>query len=219
MTEQEWATCIDPNAMLEFVIRIRKSSQRKMRLFACACCRKIWHRLDDRSRKLVEVAEQWADGLLNRQQRRQILGHLGRTSQFGLARSWQFWGAASWACDTNAYGAARYSMTAIAQDLVDVARLNPNDAELLDTCGILRDMFGNLFRCIAIAPTWLVWHDRTVPRLAQTIYKDHAFDLLPILADALEEAGCTNADILNHCRQPGEHVRGCWVVDLLLGKS
>jgi hypothetical protein len=61
--------------------------------------------------------------------------------------------------------------------------------------------------------------NNTVIALAEAIYDERAFDRLPILADALEEAGCTNADILNHCRQPGEHVRGCWVVDLILGKE
>jgi hypothetical protein len=63
------------------------------------------------------------------------------------------------------------------------------------------------------------WLTSTVTSLAQAIYTDRAFDRLPILADALEDAGCTNQDILAHCRQPGEHVRGCWVVDLLLAKS
>jgi hypothetical protein len=73
--------------------------------------------------------------------------------------------------------------------------------------------------CTDVETIWLAWNDGIVPKLAQAIYDDRVFDRLPILADALEEAGCTNADILNHCRQPGEHVRGCWVVDLLLGKS
>ena len=63
------------------------------------------------------------------------------------------------------------------------------------------------------------WLTSTVEQLAESIYADRAFDRLPILADALEDAGCTNADILNHCRQPGEHVRGCWVIDLLTGRS
>jgi len=83
---------------------------------------------------------------------------------------------------------------------------------------LLRDIFGNPFRGASVDSHWLVWNDGTVPRLAQAIYDERAFDRLSILADALEEAGCTDADILNHCRQPGEHVRGCWVVDLLLGK-
>jgi hypothetical protein len=74
---------------------------------------------------------------------------------------------------------------------------------------------GNPFHPIALDPMWLM---PSVKHLAEAIYEDRAFDRLPILADALEDAGCTNADILNHCRQPGEHVRGCWVVDLLLDK-
>jgi hypothetical protein len=63
------------------------------------------------------------------------------------------------------------------------------------------------------------WNDGTIKRLAQALYDDQAFDGLPILADALTDSGCTDDDILNHCRLPGEHVRGCWVIDLLLGKG
>ncbi len=70
-----------------------------------------------------------------------------------------------------------------------------------------------------INPDWLAWNDATVRNIAKAIYDEQAFDRMPILADALEDAGCDNADILRHCREPGEHVRGCWVVDLLLGKS
>jgi hypothetical protein len=83
---------------------------------------------------------------------------------------------------------------------------------------LLRDIFGNPFQPPTLAPAWLAWNNATIPRLAQEIYDSRAFERLPILADALEEAGCTNADILNHCRQPGPHARGCWVVDLILGK-
>jgi hypothetical protein len=69
---------------------------------------------------------------------------------------------------------------------------------------------------VVINPTWLT---STVLALANGIYQEKAFDRMPILADALQDAGCDNEDILNHCRQPGEHVKGCFVVDLLLGKS
>jgi hypothetical protein len=84
---------------------------------------------------------------------------------------------------------------------------------------ILHDLFGNPFRPVALDAACLVWNDGTIPKLAQAIYEERAFNRLPILADALEEAGCTDADILGHCRQPGSHVRGCWVVDAILGKS
>jgi hypothetical protein len=77
----------------------------------------------------------------------------------------------------------------------------------------------NIFHPCSLDSTWLSWHNCTAVKLAQTIYTERAFDRLPILADALEEAGCDNADLLAHCRQPGVHARGCWVVDLVLGKE
>jgi hypothetical protein len=86
-------------------------------------------------------------------------------------------------------------------------------------CYFLRDIFGNPFRSISVNSRWVDWNDGIVVKLAQRIYDDRAFDRLPILADALEEAGCTNQDILGHCRIQGEHVRGCWLVDLLLDKE
>lgn len=81
---------------------------------------------------------------------------------------------------------------------------------------IFHDIFGNPFRPVTINPRWLT---ETVVALATGIYSERAFDRMPILADALEDAGCDHADILDHCRSNGPHVRGCWVVDLLLGKS
>jgi hypothetical protein len=94
--------------------------------------------------------------------------------------------------------------------------------------GLLHDLFGNPFRPLPLAQgenarlkQWrrsLAWKGATVPNLAQTIYDERQFDRLTILADALEQAGCTEAEILNHCREPGPHVRGCWVVDLVLNK-
>jgi hypothetical protein len=84
---------------------------------------------------------------------------------------------------------------------------------------VLRDVVHAPYRAVHGRASWRGWNNGIVRRLAEVIYKERNFDLIPILADALEEAGCTDADILNHCRRPGEHVRGCWVVDLLLGKS
>jgi hypothetical protein len=88
--------------------------------------------------------------------------------------------------------------------------------EDLAQCALLRCIFGNPFRPAAVDSAWLT---PGVVELARAIYDDRAFERMPILADALEEAGCTNADILTHCRLPGPHVRGCWVVDLVLGKE
>jgi hypothetical protein len=72
---------------------------------------------------------------------------------------------------------------------------------------------------VTIAPAWAAWNDATVVKLAQAIYDDRAFDRMPILADALEEAGCHDADIRTHCRQPGPHALGCWVIDSILRRD
>ncbi len=85
--------------------------------------------------------------------------------------------------------------------------------------GLIRDVFGNPFQPSSISPLARARNNCTILKLAQGIYTDNAFDRLPILANALEDAGCDNANILAHCRGGGEHVRGCWVVDLILGKQ
>jgi hypothetical protein len=89
----------------------------------------------------------------------------------------------------------------------------------LQQCQLLRDIVGDPFRPAAVAPAWLAWGGGTAPKLARAVYDEHAFDRLPVLADALEEAGCTDRTILGHLRGSGPHVRGCWAVDLLLGKE
>ena len=81
------------------------------------------------------------------------------------------------------------------------------------------DTSQNPFAPADINPEWLTARDGAVAKLAQRIYEDRCFDHLPILADALEEAGCTTEGILAHCRSPGPHVRGCWVVDRILAKD
>ena len=98
----------------------------------------------------------------------------------------------------------------------DIGPAWTNDQE----CRLLRDIFGPLpFRPVVIPPSVLGWGNGTVRKLAVAIYDERSFDRLPNLADALEEAGCQDEDILGHCRRPGPHVRGCWVVDSILGKQ
>jgi hypothetical protein len=91
--------------------------------------------------------------------------------------------------------------------------------ELKVQCQLLRCIFGHPFRTATLAPEWLAWNAGTALKIARAVYEERAFDRLPILADALEDAGCDDADILAHCRGGGPHVRGCWVVDLILGKQ
>jgi hypothetical protein len=92
-------------------------------------------------------------------------------------------------------------------------------AALRRQADLLRDLFGSPFRPVLFDLAWLSWGGGVIPNLAAAIYAEGAFERLPILADALEQAGCDNADLLGHCRGRGPHVPGCWVVDLLLGKQ
>ncbi|MBA4187256.1 MAG: hypothetical protein C0467_04475 [Planctomycetaceae bacterium] len=89
--------------------------------------------------------------------------------------------------------------------------------ERIAHCHLLRDVFGNPFRPVAFAAEW---RTSTVVAIAQQMYESRDFSAMPILADALQDAGCDNDDILTHCRDANfVHVRGCWVVDLVLGKE
>src|SRR5436305_432536 len=92
-------------------------------------------------------------------------------------------------------------------------------AELQEQTALLRDIFGNPFCPVSAAPSWLAWGGGTVVRMAEAIYEERRFEDLPYLGDALEGAGCDNQDLLAHCRTPETHVRGCWVVDLVLDRA
>jgi hypothetical protein len=220
MTEQEWLDCADPVAcpdpqkMLEFLQG--KASHRKLRLFACACCRRIWAWLDDLNKRAVEAAEQFADGLVSEQAcidcRDAAYDPYAETEQGGQPVSSS---AVQWAAGPREHFIDRAGHVARCCQLV----LSYSGAEPDIQASLLHDIFGNPFRPISIPPAVLAWNDGTLPRLAQAIYEERAFNRLPILADALEDAGCNDADILRHCRGGGEHVRGCWVVDLVLGKE
>lgn len=129
-----------------------------------------------------------------------------RPSDYNEPTSWNN-DAAAWVAQTAAQPAAwidrKWDSTILTAERMAIAKL-------------IRDIFGNPFRPVAADPSWLL---PKMVGLAQGIYGERAFDRMPILADALEKAGCADADILGHCRRPDEHVRGCWVVDLLLGKK
>jgi hypothetical protein len=210
MTEAEWLAGEDPMALLKAArYRFR---HRKTRLFAVACCRLIWHLLtDQRSREAVEVAERYADGRasdedLHRAAVAALAAHEEAFKAKGKEGACGEW-AAPHAADPFAFRAATNAswMAAVAAQ-----GLRHVQADLV------RDIVGNPFRPAKLNWSWLT---PDALALARTIYDDRAFDRLPILADALEEAGCTDADLLAHCRGLGPHARGCWAVDLLLGRG
>ena len=213
MDEAEWLACKDPTPMLGFLCG--RASERKLRLFACACCRKVWHHMtSDRSRHAVGAAERFADGecdtvVLQRAQR----------AANAVCNSYRYRdGDVAWSQAPAASSAALVDARTAAVRSSSEIRW-PAGKGSTGQVRLLRDIIGNPFRPIPVDLSWLAWNDGTVVRLAQAIYDERAFDRLPVLADALEEAGCHDADILAHCRQPGEHVRGCWVVDPILGKE
>jgi hypothetical protein len=97
--------------------------------------------------------------------------------------------------------------------------LDAQDREEAEQRSILREVFGNPARPPRVMPNWLTWNNGTVRKLAQGIYDERAFDRLPILADALEDAGCGDADLLDHLRGPGPHLPGCWALDAVLRRE
>jgi hypothetical protein len=220
MTGAEWLACTEPVSMLK--ASRSRFKHRKLRLFAVACCRSIWKMLpDQRSRCAIEVAEKFADERATGDQLR-IAGadaeaaHNDAFKTYGKVQSCIEW-AAVYVAAPMAFRAAKNVSW-----MSSKPRMNGEvlvRVEYLAQAGFVRDIFGNPFRPVSINPAWLTWNNAAVPKLAQSIYDDRAFDRLPLLADALVAAGCTNEDILAHCRSGGEHVRGCWVVDLVLWKE
>ena len=202
MNEGEWLTCTDPEKMLEFlrgrtgvltsISRNPTISKRKLGLFIVACCYRVWGQMDEPSRRAVLVLERFADGLATRID---LTAATERAAWEALARTPVGWMRAAW------------------------------EASKTESSDFLREIY-NSHRRLVLDPAVLAWNDAAVVRLAQAAYEERHLPegtldtgRLAVLADALEEAGCTDADILSHLRGPGPHVRGCWVLDLCLGKS
>lgn len=223
MTESEWQTATELMRMVEQLGD--RFDDRKLRLFACASARKAWKLLDDEeSRVAVEVAERFADGLASASAMAPAFQAAGMTSAYfsdyvGSRRAMRRWMKG---CEA-AKKAAWLARNAANPDLhrghlrhysSRTARTNFARAD------ILRDLFGPLpFRPVEVAPDWLAWNGGAVVGLAETIDEEGTFDLMPVLGDALEDAGCEDSTILEHVRGEGTHVRGCWALDLILGRK
>jgi hypothetical protein len=222
VTEPEWLACTDPQRILWWLRDTGRASDRKLRLFAAAYCRHQWHFLADvRSQKAVEVAERYADDLATERERQTAAADASRAASEAAE-------AREGASELSRPALTAYAATAAWYTIfyeAPAAAGTTCDADATDWYAeygiemphpkLLRCIFGNPFRPVTLDPTWLI---PTVTTLARIIYDDRAFGQMPDLADALEAAGCTNEDILTHCRL-GNHTRGCWLVDLLLGKE
>jgi hypothetical protein len=210
MTEAEWLSGENLKGMLD--ILYGKATERKLRLFACACCRRIPAYLqsepDRRGLQLTELDVDVpvpVEDFLNLQEVWDVRWYR-RDGWNAVARSLECY-------RMNIFDSPNLREASVQE------RERASDLGTAKLAFLLRDVFGNPFRTASINQTWFAWNDGAIRKVAQAIYDGRAFDRLPLLADALEEAGCTDADILGHCRGGGEHVRGCWVVDLLLGKG
>jgi hypothetical protein len=213
ITEAKWLSSTEPGYLLDHArngLRLARSprGRRKFLLFAAACAARCRER-DLYDAAAWSVSERYADGLATNAD---FLRQLPAMKRVVLG--------AHQCARTDAWYVA-------AQTSAEIRRINSGGwqnkqklrAESAAQADLVREVFGNPFRALPDQRAWLSWHDGTIPRLAQCIYDERAFDRLPILADALEDAGCANAEILAHCRGNGTHVRGCWVVDLLLRKA
>ncbi|MCI0458937.1 MAG: hypothetical protein L0Z62_18420 [Gemmataceae bacterium] len=232
MTEVEWLACIEPLPMLEFLRG--KVSDRKLRLFACACCRRIWEHLaeDEDARRAVEVAERFADQAATVAE----LCAAADIIPFDYQQN-----AVIHACATFPYEAACESAYAAGRTVGAVTfrdnRVRPRrgrrnleeearEGELAERAAqaeLLRCISGNPFRPVPFDSSRLT---PNIVALARAGYDarhlpegtlDNA--RLAVFADALEEDGCTSAELLGHLRSGGQHVPGCWGVDLVLGKA
>ena len=231
MTEAEWLASSNPPMMLDELQERGLSSERKLRLFGVACCRRIWPLIPEDSQEAVRVAERYADGQVGRKELAwaklaAVAGAERVPRQAGWAAYWAVAQRAAVsientcmaAVESQARSARRTARAAGADEAAawEAARV----AEMRAQADLLRDLFGPLlFREVPLSPSWLHWNDGTVVKLARGIYEGRRFDEVGILADALEEAGCVEPELLAHCRDGGGHVAGCWAVDLILGKE
>jgi hypothetical protein len=224
MNEADWKVCVDPAQMLLFAEA--RLTDRQRRLFVCAGCRRAWHYLnEERLRQAIEVAERYADHLADETDL-----DLVRIAVNKLERRDRGYGAAGLILHALAppdpatyYGSLRHSVHNLPWALMALLpRISPAENENAILCDLLRDIAGNPFQ----ETTSAGWRTSTVWTLAQAAADERVLPeghldpvRLAVLADAVEEAGCTDSVLLEHLRGPGPHVLGCWAVDLLAGKE
>jgi hypothetical protein len=239
MTEEEWVKYGRSIQSLE--AQLGWPSPRKQRLFAVACCRRIEHALppDSRWRDALVVAERYADRLAKRDELAAACPKVKHTpvrraTYADLLREFAEV-SVGWACHTrmrkyagqiphNAACAAAYAALPQDEPYVPPAESRhrrrwfaAERREVVAQISLVYEVCGNPFRPATFSPTW---RTSTAVALAKTMYESGDFGAMPILADALQDADCDSEDVLTHCRDAKQiHVRGCWVVDLVLGKE
>jgi hypothetical protein len=231
MTEQQWLTETHPWYMLTFVSG--RSCLRKLRLFICACCRRVMHVMNYKQLiRAVIAGEGYADGKRTEDERIQAYGAAQQIAWDHRYKE-EDNSPVLYDCAFAAVRAATSDTYLSLSDAQEVVRaiVKVKHAvqettfanEIRQLTSLVCCVFGNPFRPVNVDPAW--WSSNVIG-LAHAAYEDRQLPSgvfnnlrMGVLADALEEAGCDNGDILDHLRGGGEHVRGCWVIDLLLGKT
>jgi hypothetical protein len=207
MTERKWKASADPGPMLEHLGR--KADRRKLRLFAVACCRGILTKRDE-----YHSALDLAEDVTEPKPTRWMVGYLDdwtdRAMEAGDPKGW----AIQFATNLPEEGLDREFTDWVAGMRPGGKEVDPAD-DLARFADLARCVFGNPFRKVKFDRKW---RTRDALTLAKQMYEKKTFDAMPILADALQDAGCDDAELLDHCREAGPHCRGCWVLDLVLGK-
>jgi hypothetical protein len=226
MTEEQWLNATDPSAMLAFLRATNLGSERKLRLFAVACCRAVWRSIPlGGCRAAVVAAERYCDGLADVQE----LESSRAAAEYTVESLTSSMSSVYHSLRAPAFAAACVAGTGGGAVLSVVDELHRGDGGSGNhhRCKVLRDIVGNPFHpLLAIDPAWLTWSNGIVKRLAGAAYQERALPdgildvaRFAVLADALTDAGCTDTALLEHLRGSGPHVRGCFVVDLLVGKE
>ncbi len=214
MTEAEWLKCEDLTPMLKLFNT--DAHKRKLRLLACACVSSLMplvKLVPDQVQAGLDELERYADGMstkaaLKRVRERMEKAQASTPFERTTADDFVCFAVKFTAQEKGCFKAVKYSAS--------IWGWGTSAHVPLPHFDLLRDIFGNPFRPITFAPDW---RTDTAVALARGMYESRDFGAMPILADALQDAGCDNEDVLNHCRGGGPHVRGCWVVDLVLGKE
>jgi hypothetical protein len=229
VNEIDWLAGADPLPLLAHLEG--KAGGRKLRLFACACVRRSWPRLRCAyPRQAVEAAERYAEGQAGDADLQQARERAEQAVMMGAPEFDAYAYAAAAGCAAeDPMEAARTAcenlrLQAVREEAYEVppghdeARANA-EASALERraqAELLREVFGNPFRPPHVEPGWASWGNGAAVALARVIYDNQQFEDIPYLADALLDAGCADERMLEHCRTGG-HVRGCWLVDALLG--
>ncbi len=243
MDETTWLACVDPARMLDYLFA-QQVRPRKLRLLACACCRLYWSSFTDpRIQQAVIASERFAEqdnrprprSRRRRALNRAPLAEAAQQAMRAVAEALHF--------EASAYNAV---LQATAEDIRETVRptlaalqqmarweaayecvpgmdepavvAEAMQAEQSAQCAVIRELWGNPFRFLPFEEGWRRWNDGTLVKLAQAIYDDRNWLDLPVLADALMDAGCSDERLLGHFRATQGHSLGCWALDVVLGR-